>query len=59
MAKSKSEADAQLIRTVAGRLAGIYREDMTTAESQIVDLLIGGGYLREVENGELTKTEER
>jgi hypothetical protein len=41
-----------LLSKIAGRLSGMNEEDLTTAEGQIVKLLVKAGYLERVDQGD-------
>ena len=41
-----------LVGRIAGRLSGINKEDLTTAERQIVELLVKSGHLEEIGEGD-------
>ncbi len=45
--------DKTLIRKIAQRLNGIEYDDLTKAERQIADLLIGQNYMEKRPNGEV------
>lgn len=46
-----------LLKKIAGRLTGMNKEDLTTAEKQIANLLITQGLLAFDENGDLEEVE--
>ena len=41
-----------LLSKIAGRLSGMNEEDLTTAEGQIIKLLVKAGYLQRVDQGD-------
>ena len=41
-----------LLSKIAGRLSGMNEEDLTTAEGQIVKLLVKAGYVERVDKGD-------
>ena len=48
----------KLLQKIAMRLSGLYREDLSTTERQIANLLINAGYLRvNDKDGELEDVE--
>ena len=53
MPKALPERIGICIRKIASRLLGLNYNELTTAERQIVDLLIAEGYLKRNENGRL------
>ena len=45
---SEGRTEDEALGRIADRLIGICRDDLTTAEEQIVDILVGAGYLNYV-----------